>query len=147
MAAYPKNWPTAEVGSSDTVRAMRRNALKTPCVITPLARNKDGYGRSHGVLAHRRALEQKLGRPIKSGYHALHYCDNPPCINPDHLWEGTHAENVADSVAKGRHKIPDPRRTVCVRGHDLTKPENRRYFSNGKSRCLLCLIELGHVRG
>lgn len=52
--------------------------------------------------AHRRALEHKLGRPIRPGFNALHTCDNPPCVNEDHLWEGTQAENLADMVAKGR---------------------------------------------
>lgn len=54
--------------------------------------------------AHRFALEMKLGRPLKNGMYACHDCDNPPCVNPNHLVEGTHQENVADSVSKMRHK-------------------------------------------
>lgn len=36
---------------------------------------------------------------------ALHRCDNPGCVNPDHLWWGTHKENIQDAKAKGRMNI------------------------------------------
>lgn len=46
--------------------------------------------------ANRVALERKLGRPIRPGYWALHRCDRPACINPEHLYEGTRADNTRD---------------------------------------------------
>jgi hypothetical protein len=48
--------------------------------------------------AHRVALERKLGRPIRPGYDALHECDWPPCVNEDHLYEGTDKDNMRDKM-------------------------------------------------
>ena len=65
-----------------------------------------GYGRIRvkGVhwMAHRYFLSQALGRPIAEGMLVLHSCDNPCCVNPAHLREGTQKENVAECIAKGR---------------------------------------------
>lgn len=76
------------------------------------SRHRDGYGwfgpggRGRAVLAHRWAYENFVG-PIPSGLYILHHCDNPPCVNPDHLFVGTQADNVADCIRKGRHaKMP-----------------------------------------
>jgi hypothetical protein len=49
---------------------------------------------------HRLALERKLGRPIRPGFGALHTCDYPPCVNMDHLYEGTQKDNVRDMLLR-----------------------------------------------
>lgn len=54
------------------------------------------------VKASHAALMLKLGRRLKGGMCALHSCDNPRCANPQHLREGTHAENKADAMARQR---------------------------------------------
>jgi hypothetical protein len=49
-------------------------------------------------------MYEKYKGKIPDGLHALHHCDNPMCINPEHLFLGTNADNVADKMAKGRCK-------------------------------------------
>lgn len=64
-------------------------------------RKERGYGHTGRGYAHRRSYELFKG-PIPKGRSVLHRCDNPPCINPDHLRVGTQADNIADMVGKGR---------------------------------------------
>jgi hypothetical protein len=72
--------------------------------------NLQGYGqlKIKGIMqrAHRVAWMLRYG-PIPDGLFVLHRCDNPPCCNPDHLFLGTQADNIADRRTKGR--APDLR--------------------------------------
>ena len=101
------------------------------------------------------------GKRIRAGAHQLmwwqnygypgdnmvirHLCDNPPCVNIDHLQAGTQKENIGDAVDSGAH-ISQARKekTHCVNGHERT-PENTRTYAKGKS-CKVCQLETGRLR-
>jgi len=81
------------------------------CWLWAGAHNQWGYGRIVDVLgarklvsAHRVSWEIHRGK-IPVGLHVLHRCDNPPCVNPDHLFIGTARDNKADEVRKKRHNF------------------------------------------
>ena len=71
-------------------------------------RDKDGYGRfqcgKRAVGAHRVSFEIYKGE-IPEKAIVLHRCDNPACVNPDHLFIGSQADNIQDCMAKGRRKV------------------------------------------
>ena len=112
---------------------------------------RKGYGEmriggrvGRSVRAHRLAWQLTNG-PIPDGLHVLHTCDNPPCVNPAHLWVGTNQDNVDDRERKGRNthvfltgalSLSRSRPEVMPRGeqhgmHKLTAPDvleiRRRY--------------------
>lgn len=61
-------------------------------------------GTNRKVLSHRFAYEAFVGDPTDQC--VCHHCDNPPCVNPEHLFNGSLSDNSVDMVAKGRHKAP-----------------------------------------
>lgn len=71
-------------------------------------KDKDGYGRIDANkkqwLAHRLMWEIKNGI-IPSGMCVCHTCDNPSCVNPAHLFLGTHKDNAVDRQNKNRGKV------------------------------------------
>ncbi|MGW2739165.1 hypothetical protein ACWC4D_33820 [Streptomyces sp. NPDC001288] len=70
-------------------------------------RTERGYGRvrigKREFGAHRVALVIATGRSLLDGEYACHRCDNPPCVNPAHLFHGDALSNMQDMAQKGRH--------------------------------------------
>jgi Pectobacterium phage endonuclease len=126
------------LSESDAVRFWPKVA-KGPgaddCWIWTASKVKDGYGgfrqgKLAGRLAHRISYITANG-PIPAGLHVLHRCDTPACVNPAHLFLGTHQDNVADKLAKGRQ----------ARG----TTSGRAKLSDDQVREIRALRELGHT--
>lgn len=77
------------------------------CWIWTGGKNRQGYGvfaiNRKSTLAHRVSFSLHVG-PISEGMMVCHSCDNPSCVNPDHLWLGTAQDNTDDMFKKGRGK-------------------------------------------
>ena len=104
-----------------------------------------GYGKFglHEKIyhAHRIAWQLLRGR-ISSGLQVLHKCDNPSCVNPDHLFLGTQKDNIHDMWQKGRAVIIPAQealrnKTHCKRGHPRST-ENIYTRKNGGKQCRVC---------
>jgi hypothetical protein len=81
---------------------------ETGCLEWQAGRCYDGYGQvrngTRTLRAHRVAYELACG-PIPAGLLVRHKCDNPICVNPEHLEPGTHADNARDASERGRRRV------------------------------------------
>ena len=78
---------------------------------TGAIRGACGYGaiKVNGkTLSTHRYSYQLYNGVIPQGLYVCHTCDNKKCVNPDHLFLGTHSENMIDALKKNRLKFPDP---------------------------------------
>lgn len=123
------------------------------CILWDGARSGDGYGtvtingKQHA--AHRIAWAKANGE-IPAGKWVLHKCDNPICVNPEHLFVGTPKENIQDCISKGRRNTPrgschanaklteDQVRQILVKARDTKRAELARGY--GVSEALISLI-------
>jgi len=104
-----------------------------------------GYGRfkvdGRLLLAHRFSYELQHG-PIPEGLWVLHHCDNPCCVNPEHLFLGTRSDNMLDCVRKGRHV-----NNACTK---LTKNDVlsiRRFYKKGCNKQEEIAVTYGVSKG
>lgn len=109
-----------------------------------------GYGqlsvRGKRILAHRFSLQTFLKRLIPSTLEVRHMCNNPKCINPEHLKEGTHSENMNDMVMSNRQArgkslsdkligIPHPKTAGSKNGRAKLSEEDVLSIRNSNESC------------
>lgn len=123
------------------------------CWLWTAGKNKAGYGRISTkdgiILAHRLSLKLH-GIELPENMNALHKCDVPACVNPEHLYVGTQKDNSRDTVTRRRHRNQNTNKTHCIYGHEFTQ-KNTITEKKGR-RCRECnrialrkrLIEKGY---
>lgn len=93
---------------------------------------KSGYGvfkkDGRSISAHRFSYEEFVG-PIPDEMHVLHKCDVRTCVNPDHLFVGTHDDNMKDSSRKGRKPRGEDNRAAKLSADDVR--EIRKWMKAG----------------
>lgn len=138
-AVPSKRWPllTEQQAIANIVEHITIN--ESGCWLWQRGKNTCGYGeivvRNKRWMVHRYIYTVFIGE-IPKGMHVCHYCDQPNCINPSHLWIGTHKQNMADCRAKGRYYYANL--THCKHGHEFNA-ENTQYRKPGHLRaCKAC---------
>lgn len=100
----------------------------------------DGKNQS---AAHRFSFRYFKGKIPKEKV-VMHSCNNPLCVNPEHLSLGTQKENIQYAWSLNRYTDKNGNRlgvskSVCKNGHDISTKQNRYFFPNGiKSECKQC---------
>jgi hypothetical protein len=126
--ATPAQAPAPDAGLLEArLLSLRSIDPATGCWEWQGRRDRWGYGRitvrHRRYSVHRLAASLFLGFELSSELHVLHRCDNPCCFRPDHLFLGTHADNMRDRQTKQReqHQSIRPSTTTQIGVSDLTR--------------------------
>ncbi len=136
MSWYPK-------GTQPSYKAKRQKTSEQrfwekvdktgPCWNWTATKNNWGYGQfyeeSAHILAHKWAYKTFIG-PIPKGSVIRHSCDNPSCVNPQHLSLGTRQDNVDDAVkrgrlAKGDKRLNEEKKKMLIKMLKLSVPQTQ----------------------
>lgn len=112
----------------------------------------NGYSRAtverHTDYGHRHIYRLKKG-PIPEGLDVCHTCDNRKCINPEHLFLGTRADNMADAVAKDRHAhgsmLPQTKLTAFISAEIVALAKQGHQYKEIAARFGICRQHAGQI--
>jgi hypothetical protein len=103
--------PASPLINDNPIKNGKLRPTSNGCVEYTGCADRKGYGLITINRKLRRAprfVWESLNGSIPEGMVIMHTCDNPPCVNPEHLRCGTQKENIADMVAKGRRPKERP---------------------------------------
>ncbi len=128
LAQSRKHPPRGSVTPQDRFRRFFEPLSDSQCWEWQGARRSSGHGmfgmNGSQVAASRFALEQVTGPP-EPGMLACHRCDNPPCVNPKHLYWGTFQDNANDAVARSRIPLGEAKAQAVLTETQVIEIRNR----------------------
>lgn len=125
-ARTPRTYEQIIKSVRERLEALSEPVPATGCWIFTGTTNRLGYGyiawnKHKRMPAHRASYIVHVG-PIPTGFDVCHKCDVRSCVNPDHLWAGSHQENMADMVAKGRSpRMPGEQHPNAILNDDAVR--------------------------
>lgn len=143
-----------ELSHMDVVRFLSHVDLSGDCWEWQRATDRDGYGlfklNKRMRFAHRVAYVIENG-DLDPNLLVCHSCDNPPCVNPQHLWTGSNKDNQRDKSVKGRiggernpnAKVTETDMAQILERHSLGESVKSLTDEYGFSRCHLYKVLRG----
>lgn len=145
LGLCPPNVKNKELALAVFSRA--RLNIETGCWEWTGGKIRGGYGSiclaGRAQRAHRAAFVATYGA-IPVGLCICHRCDNPTCVNPNHLFAGSQSENLRDAIQKGRRSVLDVATVLQIKSllkQGISRKEIAQTY--GTSKAVVTLIALG----